>query len=370
MSRPVIKFNTQNKPEFFTLLRKRVNQHFKDKNISKHANLEMKAKTVFMILLYFVPYLLMVTGLLSAFWQVLLMWALMGFGMSGIGLSIMHDANHGAYSKHKWVNKSLGFLLNFAGGYHINWKIQHNVLHHSFTNIDGYDDDISRPVMRFSPTQKRKWIYKFQVIYAPILYSLMTIYWVISKDFEQVYKYHKKDLLHGQGITLNKALSLVVFHKMWYWTLFLVVPLLVVDLYWWQTLLGFLVMHFICGLVLALIFQPAHVIEETEFFLPDENGSVENNWAIHQMLTTANFAQKSIVFSWLIGGLNNQIEHHLFPNICHVHYKNIAGIVKKTAEEFGLPYHEHKTFYTALKSHFTLLNDLGTGRYDLRLAEA
>src|SRR5210317_1650638 len=201
MSRPVIKFNTQDRPEFFSVLRKRVDQYFEQNNISKQANLEMKIKTVFMTLLYFIPYLLMVTGLVTVTWQIYLMWGIMGFGVSGIGLSIMHDANHGAYSKKKWVNRTLGFMLNFGGGYHVNWKIQHNVLHHSYTNIDGYDDDISRPVMRFSPTQKRKWIYNFQVFYAPILYSLMTVYWVISKDYEQVFKYHKKDLLRAQGLT-------------------------------------------------------------------------------------------------------------------------------------------------------------------------
>src|SRR5690606_6814311 len=117
----------------------------------------------------------------------------------------------------------------------------------------------------------------------------------------------------------------------------------------------------------ACIFQSAHVIEETDFYEADNEGGVENNWAIHQMRTTANFARKSTIFSWLIGGLNYQIEHHLFPNICHVHYQGISGIVKKTAHEFDVPYYQHKTFYGALKSHFTLLDQLGTGEYDRKL---
>ena len=118
-------------------------------------------------------------------------------------------------------------------------------------------------------------------------------------------------------------------------------------------------MQFICGLVLALIFQPAHVIQETEFFVPDEEGSVENNWAIHQLKTTSNFANDSRLFSWLIGGLNYQVEHHLFPHVCHVHYRNISKIVKKTAEEYDLPYHYHKTFFGAVASHFKMLYRLG-----------
>ena len=129
-------------------------------------------------------------------------------------------------------------------------------------------------------------------------------------------------------------------------------------------------MHFITGLSLALIFQPAHVVEETEFPLPNADSSIENNWAIHQMRTTSNFADKSVLFSWLIGGLNYQIEHHLFPKVCHVHYKKISKIVKKTAADFNITYHQHKTFFGALKSHFTFLNQLGTGKYDSNLAKA
>ena len=151
--------------------------------------------------------------------------------------------------------------------------------------------------------------------------------------------------------------------------LFVALPIVVVDLVWWQTLLGFMLMHFICGLILAFVFQPAHIGGETEFFIPDGEGSVENDWAKHQLLTTANSAHGSTVFSWFIGGLNYQIEHHLFANICHVHYKSISPIVKQTALDYGLPYHQHRTFLGALKSHFTLLNDLGTGKYDADLAE-
>jgi linoleoyl-CoA desaturase len=134
--------------------------------------------------------------------------------------------------------------------------------------------------------------------------------------------------------------------------------------------MGFLLMQFISGLILALIFQPAHVIEETAFFTPDENGSVENNWAIHQLKTTANFANKSGWFSWYVGGLNFQIEHHLFPNICHIHYKKISKIVEQTAKDFNIPYYQHRTFYDALKSHFTLLHELGTGAYDRKIANS
>ncbi len=370
MSAPNVKFNAYDRPEFFIELRKRVSQYFKENNISKYANLNMKLKTAFMISLYFVPFILMISGVVSSFAGVMGMYVLMGLGMSGIGLAIMHDANHGSYSRNQTVNSILGFLLNFTGGFHVNWKIQHNVLHHSFTNVHGHDEDIDKGIMRFSPDQPHKSIYKYQAFYAPFLYGLMTIYWFIGKDFIQLYRYKEKDLLKGQGLTPTSAFAQILFHKIWYVGLFIVLPLVVVNLAWWQITIGFLMMHFICGLLLALIFQPAHVIEETNFYVPDANGSVENNWAVHQMRTTANFANKSTLFSWFIGGLNFQIEHHLFPNICHVHYKDISKIVKTTAEEFDVPYYEHRTFYGALKSHFTLLNQLGTGEYDKKLVSA
>ena len=176
------------------------------------------------------------------------------------------------------------------------------------------------------------------------------------------------DLLKSQQTNFTKELLTLILSRLVYSGIFIALPLIFVQMPWYGTLLCFCLMHFLCGLILALIFQPAHVIEETNFFVPDENSSVENNWAIHQMKTTANFAKESRIFSWFVGGLNYQIEHHLFPNICHIHYRGISGIVKKTAQEFNVPYHEHKTFYAALKSHFTLIHSFGTGEYDKRLA--
>jgi len=359
-----VKFNKQDRPEFYKVLNKRVNQYFKDRKISKHANGRMVFKTVFMLLLYFVPLAMLLTGLIDSFWVMLLMWVLMGMGMSGIGLSIMHDANHGSYSKHQWVNNMLGFVLNFVGGYHIDWRIQHNVLHHSYTNVHGMDEDIDKGIIRFSPDQERKGIHRYQAYYALFVYSIMTIYWFLAKDFMQVTRYRRKQLLEGQGLTFGRALFEIITFKIGYIILTIVLPIWLIDLPWWQVIIGCMCMHFICGLALALIFQPAHVIEETDFYKADENGSVENNWAIHQMKTTANFAHGSRLFSWFIGGLNYQIEHHLFPHICHVHYRRISKIVKQTAKEFNVPYYEHRTFLGALKSHFSLLYLLGTGKYE------
>lgn len=356
-----VTFNRDDQPEFFQLLQKRVNAYFKEKNISKYGNLSMKLKTVLMMSLYFIPLIALLSGQITSVWFMMLCWTSMGLGMSGIGLSIMHDANHGTYSRRKWVNNFLGYMIHFIGGSQGNWKIQHNVLHHSFTNIDGLDEDIDSGVIRLSPHQKRSKLHRFQIFYAPFLYGLMTVYWLFSKDFEGLVRYNNKGLLKMQGINFKRSMTHLVATKVVYIILTLIIPLIVLPFSAGIIILAFLWMHFICGMSLALIFQPAHVIEETTFFETTECGSMENHRAIHQMRTTANFANKSRLFTWLIGGLNFQIEHHLFPNICHVHYRHIAGIVKKTAQEFNVPYYQHKTFTGALRSHFLLLNRLGKG---------
>ncbi|MCR9249020.1 MAG: acyl-CoA desaturase [bacterium] len=366
----VVKFNVGDRPEFFKELKIRINRHFKENNISRYANANMVCKTAFMLILYFSPMVLMYTGIIKLVWVNYMLWVLMGFGMSGIGLTIMHDANHGSYSRHKIINRILGFTLNFLGAYHINWKIQHNVLHHTFTNIHDFDEDIDKGVMRFSPTQDRKGIFTYQIFYAPFFYALMTIYWLIAKDFELIFRYKKKNLLKAQGLTLGKGLVHIVFHKVWYLIMIVAIPIFTMPIAWVHVVLGFLLMHFISGFILAMVFQPAHITENTSFYKVDENSSVENNWAIHQMHTTSNYGNGSLLFSWFIGGINFQIEHHLFPNICHIHYPQISKIVKATAEEYNVPYYSHKTFLDALRSHFTVINKLGTGQYDKEMKQS
>ena len=369
MQTPVVKFNRKQQPEFFKELRLRVNNYFKENNITQYANSKMKFKTVVMFTLYLAPLVLMLTGVVTGFWPVLVMWVIMGFGKTGIGTSIMHDANHGSYSQNKYVNNFLGYAANLVGAYHVTWKIQHNVLHHSYTNIHDHDEDISNPLMRLSPNQDRKWLHKFQIIYAPFFYGIMTLYWTFTKDIMQVLRYHKMNLLVTQKRNLANALTELTFNKVAYIIIFLVLPIWLIDLPWWQVSIGFVTMHFFTGLALALIFQTAHVVQETEFFETSDIGSVENNWAIHQLLTTSNFSSKQKnMLSWFIGGLDYQIEHHLFPNICHIHYRKISKIVRETAQEFGIPYFQHKSFLYALKSHFALLHQLGTGKYDQQMA--
>lgn len=346
--------------EFSATLNKRVNEYFKVNKLNKHGNAEMVIKTIFMFVVYFTPYILIVTGIVSGVVPLLIAVAFMGLGLAGIGLSVMHDANHGAYSKKRWVNTVIGYSLNLLGGNAFNWRMQHNVLHHTFTNVHEEDEDISpRGALRMTPHSPWKRMHKYQFIYAWFLYGLMTIVWLFFKDFVRIVRYDKSGLAKKQGANITHEWLILIVSKLIYLGYILVLPILLTPLLWWQVIIGILIMHYIAGFVLAIIFQPAHVIEGSDFPLPDENNTLENHWSVHQLLTTTNFGNNSRWFSWLVGGLNFQIEHHLFPNICHVHYREISGIVKETALEFGLPYKSTPSFFQALVKHGRLLKELG-----------
>lgn len=346
--------------DFFSTLNQRVNLHFKSNNISRYANREMKVKTVVMYLLYWIPFLLMITGYVTNGWAMLALCLIMGTGVAGIGLAVMHDANHGAYSNKSWLNNLVGYSLNMVGGNAFNWKVQHNVLHHTYTNIHDVDEDISpRGVLRMTPHGEWKSIHRFQHFYAWFFYGLMTLVWVLVKDFVRLKRYHQDGLVKNQKTNTPRELMILISTKVLYFAYILVLPLMVMDITFGQWVIGFLAMHYVAGFILAIIFQPAHVIEGTEYPLPDQSGRMENTWAIHQLHTTTNFAGDNKLLSWYVGGLNYQIEHHLFPNVCHVHYRGISKIVKATAQEYGLPYKSEPTFIGAIVGHARLLRELG-----------
>jgi len=349
------------KSDFFATLNQRVNSYFKSNNIERTANREMVVKTVFMFSLYFIPYFVLISGVFTSLWAMLGLCIVMGLGIAGIGLSVMHDANHGSYSNKAWVNNLLGFSLNMIGGHAMNWKVQHNVLHHTYTNVHEVDEDISpRGVLRMAPGSPWKPMHKFQHMYAWFFYGLLTLVWVLMKDFSRLIKYDREGMLKKQKTSAANEWIVVIISKILYVTYVIVIPTILLPITWWQALIGFLVMHYIAGFILAIIFQPAHVIDGTEYPMPDDNGNLENNWAIHQMHTTTNFGHRNKLLSWYVGGLNYQVEHHLFPNVCHVHYRKLAPIVEQTAKEFGVPYKSVDTFMDALVAHAKLMKELGS----------
>ncbi|MFD0862965.1 fatty acid desaturase family protein [Sungkyunkwania multivorans] len=319
----------------------------------------MISKTIVMLTVFFVPLVLINIGVVTVPWLLFALYIISGIGMAGIGMGIMHDANHGSYSKNRKVNKYLGYTMNLIGANANVWKIQHNVLHHSYTNIEGADDDINAPFfLRFSPHAKKNSIHRFQHLYVWFFYGLSTVSWVTAKDFLRLFRYRKMGFLNKKNQFRDELIKMASW-KLLYYSYALILPLIMVPLAPWMIILAFISMHFVTGLLISIIFQVAHIMPSTEFPLPDKDGIVEGDWFAHQLATTTNFAPKSKFFSWLIGGLNYQIEHHLLPNICHIHYKRISGIVADTAKEYGMPYHTKRTFAAAIMAHIGVLRKLG-----------
>lgn len=353
------RFVPLDKSAFFSTLQKRVSEYFKENDISRNANACMVIKTMVLLSLFFIP-LCLIIGIHLDAWAILGAYAIMGFAGAGIGMSVMHDANHGAYSKSCNVNRWLGYSLNLMGGMVFNWKLQHNVLHHTYTNIHGMDDDIEdKLVLRFSPHAEAKKFHRLQFIYVFFFYSILTLYWVLAKDITQYFRYRKNGVnRYSKTENRNYFLSMV-FLKLVYIVYVVVLPLWVQSYSFGLILGGFMIMHIIKGLVLGIVFQLAHSVEEAEFPLPNDANIIENEWAIHQMNTTVNFARDNRILSWYVGGLNYQVEHHLFPNICHVHYPPISKIVEQTAKEFNVPYLCKKTLKEAMGSHVRMLKRFG-----------
>ena len=356
-----VKFPPQEAGESFSkTLNNRVNAYFKEKGISRFADARMYLKTVIIVLSYLIPLVLMLTGIITSTPAIVASWMIMGVAIAGIGMSVMHDANHGSYSSNKWVNKAVGYFLNLAGGSAENWKIQHNLLHHTYTNIDGLDaDTVTFPMLRFSPFAKRRAIHRIQHIYGWFFYGLMTVSWVFMKDFKQLVDYKNSGMTHNYDTGFWLIILRVILFKAAYLFVFLALPLIFLPLPWYGTFGCFFVMHFIGGLILGMVFQSAHIMEVCEFTQPDDKGVMRDSWAIHQLRTTTDFAPNNKLVTWYVGGLNFQVVHHLFPKVSHVHYPNLAPIVRQTAKDFDLPYHCIPTFIGAVLGHGKMLRALG-----------
>lgn len=356
MQRPP-KFKPTNQTEFGKVLRQRVQAYFKDQGKQTTANTAMYFKTLFYLSFWIGSYLTLMLAGISFPWS-LLVWAVLGLSFALVAVNIGHDAIHGAYTKNKVIQHLLEHTFNFNGASAYMWKLMHNTAHHNYTNIHGFDEDISPiPVIRLSPHAELKPVHKYQQWYSFFFYGLATISWVFIKDYV---KFFKNEVGNYSGKPHpKKQLFLLFLYKSICYVLYLVLPMLIIQQPWYQILLGFVIMHFVSGFYLAIIFMLAHAIEEVNFPLPNQNNDVRNDWATHQMYTCANFASESRLAGFLTGGLNQQIEHHLFPNICSIHYRPLARIVRETAHEFGLPYYELPSFSNAMGSHVRFLRRMG-----------
>lgn len=343
--------------KFFATVKGRVDAYFKEKNISSHANAEMVFKTVLFVGGMIALYLLIMSNSFSI--PVMFLMALaLGATKAFIGFNVCHDAIHGGYSANKTVNKVLGLVFNVIGANAYVWSITHNIVHHTYTNIPGHDEDIdvAPGMIRLSPEDELKPFMRFQQWYAFPLYGLASLSWVFRKDFKKFFqpKIGQIENDHSKTEVFN-----LFFFKTLYYVLFIVLPLVFLDITWWQFIIGFVCMHLVEGTVLGVVFQLAHVVENTAFPTPNSENNIEEAWAVHQMQTTADFARKSKLVNFFVGGLNFQIEHHLFPQVCHVHYPQISPIVEATAKEFNVPYIDNPTLLQAMQSHFRMLKKFG-----------
>jgi len=351
------KFTSENESAFFSLLRERVDAHFKENNLSKKADRLMILKSFFYLggacLLYG---LIMMGGFSPLIMLGLAM--LLGFFMAGIGINIGHDACHDAYSSKTYINKLFSVAFELAGTNTDAWNITHNEKHHRNTKIVGWDGDLeSMPLLRFYVKPELKWYHRYQHWYATFLYGFISLVWVFKKDFSHIFGKDMREYT-GKNPPLRTYVSLIGF-KLLHYILFLILPMVVLDMAVWQVLIGFFAMHYVTGLTLTPIFQLGHCVEGPAFVYPSHSNTIADTWAEHQLKTTANFSNNNVLADWICGGLNYQIEHHLFPHICHTHYPEIAPIVEQTAKEFGLPYYCHRNFIVGYRAHLRLLKRIG-----------
>ena len=338
-------------------VKRRVAEYFESRKLSPKANASMVLRTIVVLAVTFGAYALILSNRFGP-WQMLGLAVVMGIGTAGIGFGVAHDALHGAYSSRPWLNKLFGYTFELIGASGAMWRLTHNVIHHTYPNVHGVDEDLDvSPLLRLSPQAERRGIHRFQHRYAAIAYSFTTLFWVFVKD----YKYFLmrdlgpfKDKKHSR----SEIVTLIV-SKLVYYTYTIVIPLLVLHVTWWQFAIGFLAMHLTAGFILGIVFQLAHVVEDTEHPVPAADGAIDTAWMIHQMRTTSDFATSNRWLSWYVGGLNFQVEHHLFPKVCSVHYPAISRIVRQTAADHGVPHHHHDTMREAVRSHLRILKELG-----------
>ena len=351
-----VTFDNRNN-QFYQSLKTAVDQYFEVNNIKKTGDWRLYIKTITLVSAAIIIYGTLIFFKMNTL-PALLLCALLGFVFASIGFGVMHDANHGSYSTKPWLNDTLGLTANALGASSFFWKQKHNIIHHTYTNVDGIDDDIAKsPIIRQCETQKWVPAHKIQHLYLLPIYALSSIFWLFFMDFT---KYFTRKIYTTEAWKLTPKNHLIFWvTKILYFTFYMIIPAIVWGFGPW--LLGFMVLHIVMGITLSLTFQLAHVVENTEFenVALDETKHVETAWAEHEVRTSSNFAMNNPVVSWFVGGLNFQIEHHLFPKVSHVHYPAISKIVMEKCKEFNLPYNKYDTMLGAVASHFRVMKSLG-----------
>ncbi len=363
-SRRSLKFGNDN--AFQLELRRRVDEYFRTTGRRQRDCWQMYLKTIILLTSFAASYVVLVF-LVQTWWHGVLLAILLGLSAAGLGLNVQHDGGHQAYSNYVWVNKLMAMTLELIGGSSYLWRWKHVVFHHTYVNITGHDTDIDLGILgRLTPHQKRLAYHQWQDLYLWPLYGLLAIKWQLVDDFHKFIR----GRISAQRFPRPNGWELVIFvtGKAIFSTVAFGIPLLFHSV--GVVLIYYVIVGLVAGTVLSVVFQVAHCVEEAEFPLPrEETGRIERAWAVHQAETSVDFSRHSRVVAWLLGGLNFQIEHHLFPRICHVNYPAISRMVEETCRDFGIKYAEHTSFRAGMVSHFRWLRRMGmpsaTGRDDL-----
>ena len=337
-------------------LRTRVDAYFADHQLERGATGFMWMKSAFWLALAYGSLLTAGLAPIPAPAAIAL-YLLAGFGMAAVGFNVAHDGTHGATSSDKRVNTLASYAFDAMGVNSTNWRVAHNLLHHTYTNVPGTDTDLEPgAALRFQPYAKRYPWHRLQQFYCWTLYTLTALIWVYKKDLLQALRPHPKT----GARTTAKAWGQIVVGKALHGTVFLGLPLAFGPQHAAVAVGGYVGLMMVGGFTLAIVFQLAHVIEGVRFPRPDDSGRLEHSFFEHEMLTTANFG-KSKLCTFITGGLDHQIEHHLFPTICHIHYPALSPIVAACARDHGLPYLHSGSFFDALASHARIMARLGRG---------
>lgn len=341
---------------FYAELKDRVRELVDEPARARRARRRMYVKSVVVVLWAVLSWGLLVFAA-QTWWQAGLLALSLGLALAGVGFNITHDANHGSYSPYPRLNRALCWSLDAIGASSHVWRTKHNTAHHTFTNVSGADSDIdSMPFARLAPDQPRRPYHRFQHVYMWFLYGLFAIKWHTAGDFRY--------LLDGRvgnvplrwprgrmlaGFWLGKAAFVT-------WTL--VIPLLLHPV--WQVVVVFALVSFVLAFTLAVTFQLAHCLEEAEFTTVEAMAADDpSEWARHQVETTVDFAPRNRVLAWYLGGLNFQVEHHLFSRVCHTHYPAMVPVVREVCDRHSVRYRSHVGLWPALVSHTRWLRRMG-----------
>jgi linoleoyl-CoA desaturase len=352
------KLDFDNNKEFQIELRRRVDEHFQSTGRRRRGCWQMYLKTSIILACSATSYALLVF-MAQDLWQGLVLVAALALCVAAIGFNIQHDGGHRAYSSRQWVNRLMAWTMDLIGGSSGRWRWKHTVIHHRYVNITGYDGDIEIGLLgRFSPYQTRRWWHRWQHLYLWFFYGLMAIEMQLFDDFQYVIS----GRLGRLRVPRPRGWEVVTFilGKSLFFTWALVIPMLLHPV--WIVLFYYTVGAVLLGVVLVLVFITPHLTDKADFPQPREDtGRMGNSWAVHQVLVTVNFAPKSRILTWLLGGLNYHKEHHLFPTVCHVNYPRISTIVEETCRQFDVPYKVHASFFSGIAAHYRWLRRMGKG---------